>query len=59
MLLHFDYAKVGLKRYFELETGIYDILKEIDSYSDDWNLNAEDLSLIHISMLMVIHLLRC
>lgn len=42
MLLHFDYAKVGLKRYFELETGIYDILKEIDSYSDDWNLNAED-----------------
>lgn len=42
MLLHFDYAKVGLKRYFELETGIYDILKEIDSYSDDWNLDAED-----------------
>ena len=42
MLLHFDGAKVGLKRYFELETGIYDILKEIDSYSDDWNLDAED-----------------
>lgn len=41
MFLHFNGVRVGLKRYYELECNTYEILKEINSYHDNWELDAD------------------
>jgi exodeoxyribonuclease V alpha subunit len=35
--------RIGLKYYRDIETSIYSILRELDNYKSDWEINQEDI----------------